>query len=121
MTVFLIDDGEAWFADIMQNHLEEARQRASQLLAAGVVTETGCIVTPTAARRKVRFNGRQTTAYRFMLCVMTQTAASFDEVVRHRCHNGLCINPDHLEFGSRAENKHDDWQAAAYGVDFDLI
>jgi hypothetical protein len=76
---------------------------------------------PTAVRRKLWFNGLQTTAHRFLRGLMTQTAASFDEVVRHRCHNGLCINPDDPEFGGRAENKHDDWQAAAYGVDFDLL
>ena len=46
---------------------------------------------------------------------------TFDDVVRHKCHNGLCINPDHLEIGSRGDNKHDDWEMAAYGVDFDAL
>ena len=46
---------------------------------------------------------------------------AFEDVVRHRCHNGLCINPDHLEAGSRADNKRDDWEFAAYGVDFAML
>jgi excisionase family DNA binding protein len=54
-------------------------------------------------------------------CVLTRTPASFEDVIRHRCHNPLCINPEHLEIGSRADNKHDDWEFAAYGVDFDLL
>jgi hypothetical protein len=52
---------------------------------------------------------------------MTQSVASFDEVVRHRCHNPLCINPDHLMLRSRADNKRDDWEAGAYGVGFSLL
>lgn len=29
------------------------------------------------------------------------------EVVRHKCHNRKCCNPDHLEKGSRKDNYHD--------------
>ncbi len=43
------------------------------------------------------------------------------QVIRHRCHNRLCINPAHLEIGSRADNKRDDWDYEANGVDFDLL
>ena len=46
---------------------------------------------------------------------------SFAEVVRHRCHNRNCINPDHLDIGSRADNKRDDWENWANGVDFDFL
>jgi hypothetical protein len=65
--------------------------------------------------------GRQVPAYRFIYCVLTRTVASYDDVVRHRCNNRHCINPDHLTIGSRADNKHDDWGFAADGVDFDLL
>ena len=44
--------------------------------------------------------------------VVNNEALSFDEVVRYRRNN-----PDHLETGSRCDNKHDDWLFAAYGVD----
>ena len=47
--------------------------------------------------------------------------ASRDRVVRHRCHNRLCVNPDHLEIGSQADNKRDDWEHWAYGVDWDYL
>lgn len=30
-----------------------------------------------------------------------------DEVIRHRCDNPPCVNPDHLEFGTREENMGD--------------
>ena len=47
--------------------------------------------------------------------------ASRDRVVRHRCHNRLCVNPRHLEIGSQADNKRDDWEHWAYGVDWDYL
>ncbi len=121
MSFTLQDDSEVWFSDILENHYEEARSRALSALGQGQKTDTGCIVTPTRARRKVRFRGRQTTAYRFIYCILTRTVAGYDDVIRHRCHNPRCINPEHLEIGTRADNKHDDWDYAAYGVDFDLL
>jgi hypothetical protein len=30
-------------------------------------------------------------------------------VVRHKCHNRLCCNPDHLEIGTQADNVNDMW------------
>jgi len=49
--------------------------------------------------------------------VATRTPAAADEVVRHRCHNRRCVNPDHLQIGSRAANKHDDWEFWTNGID----
>lgn len=69
----------------------------------------------------MRFKGRQLPAYRFVYCVVTRTPAAVDEVVRHRCHNRRCVNPEHLLIGSRADNKHDDWDYWANGVDHRLL
>ena len=100
--IYLDDSQERW-TEILANHLEEARQRALSLIAAGTVTETGCVVTGT------------------IYCVLNDVAPSFEEVIRHRCHNGHCINPEHLDIGSRADNKRDDWDFLANGVDFDYL
>ena len=69
------------------------------------------------APRKVRFDGVQMPAYRFVFCVDHGVALPWHQVVRHRCHNRLCINPAHLQQGDRRDNKHDDWTRAAYGLD----
>jgi hypothetical protein len=121
MTRMLIEPNERWLDDIIRNHHEEALQRVSALLESASETPEGCLVTTGPSRRKVRFRGGQTRAYRFIYSVTRREVPSFDDVVRHRCHNGLCINPDHLEVGSRADNKRDDWEFAAYGVDFDML
>jgi hypothetical protein len=118
--IYLDASQERW-TDIHNNHKEEARQRALSIIAQGTKTDTGCIVTATTAVRKVRFRGGQFAAYRFIYSALNDATPSFEDVIRHRCHNRLCINPAHLDIGSRADNKQDDWDYWANGVDFDLL
>lgn len=36
-----------------------------------------------------------------------------DQIIRHKCHNRKCFNPDHLEIGTQKENFEDfknDWK-----------
>ena len=87
------DESQQWFASILANHQEEALNRASALVAQGLVSEAGCIETPTLDARKVRFKGRQLPAYRFIFCVLNGITAGYDDVVRHRCNNRRCIGP----------------------------
>ena len=115
------DESQQWFASILVNHQEEALNRASTLVAQGLASESGCIETPTLDARKVRFKGRQLPAYRFIFCVLNGITAGYDDVVRHRCNNRRCINPEHLELGSRGENHQDERDFAANGVDFSLL
>jgi hypothetical protein len=86
-----------------------------------IVAQALSFKTPTASPAKVRFRGEQDRAYRFVFCVRHQLAASSREVVRHRCNNRLCVNPDHLELGDRRDNLEDDRRFRARGVDFDLL
>jgi hypothetical protein len=115
------DDSQQWFGIVLKYHLEEARSRAFSLLDEGSKRETGCIETPTLDARKVRFKGRQMSAYRFVFCILNGVVAGYDDVVRHRCNNRRCINPDHLELGSRGENLQDERDFSANGVDFGLL
>jgi len=120
--VYYDDESEAWLRDIFGNHMDEARSRVASLLEKATLDpETGCMITATKGRSKTCFKGRQTAAARFILCVHTQTVAGLDEVARHRCHNPLCINPDHLELGSQADNRQDDFDREAGGVSYELL
>lgn len=85
------------------------------------MTGLGCIETPTLGARKLRFKGRQVAAYRFVFCILNEVLAGYDDVVRHRCNNRRCINPEHLEIGSRGENLQDERDFSANGVDFGLL
>lgn len=113
----LMDESEVWWTTILDQHYETAASKANALIADTVQTANGCLETGTETPRRVRFKGRQLPAYRFVYCLATRIPAAGDEVVRHRCHNRLCINPDHLQFGTRAYNKHDDWEYWANGID----
>jgi hypothetical protein len=115
------DQSQQWFEAVFANHMQEARSRAFSLVEQGIQTETGCIETPTQGARRVRFRGRQLPAYRFIFCVLNQVVAGSDDVVRHRCDNRQCINPDHLELGSHGENVQDERDFDANGVDFGLL
>ena len=117
----LLDDSQNSWTEILTNWRDEAKERARALIAAGRLSENGCIVTDTAAVRKVRFHGHQFPAYRFIYCAVTETVASSEDVIRHRCHNRMCLNPEHLEIGSRADNKRDDWEYWANGFDPDYL
>jgi hypothetical protein len=97
----------------------ERALRTRQRLLEDVVEEpeTFCLLTPTVTPRKVRINGVQIPAYRFIYCERNKIALPWDQVVRHRCANRTCINHRHLEVGDRRDNKHDDWEHWAYGID----
>lgn len=90
------DASQQWFEAVMQNYPEEARSRAASLIAEGTKTDSGCIETPTLDARKVRFRGRQVASYRFVFCILNEVLAGYDDVVRHRCNNRRCINPEYL-------------------------
>ncbi len=79
------------------------------------------MVTDTERRRKIRFNGRQVAACRFVYCLVTGSVLTEDHVVRHRCHNRRCINPDHLQLGTAWDNRQDEYARRGNGVDFDLL
>ncbi|UWQ61851.1 HNH endonuclease [Leisingera caerulea] len=78
-------------------------------------------MTATVRRPKVRFRGRQVAAARFVYCVVNRAVIGATTMVRHRCGNELCCRPEHLVEGSAADNKRDDRDHWANGVDFSLL
>ncbi len=117
----LRDECELWLQDIMNDHYEEALAKANSILARTVEDQNGCWTTTTQRRPKVRFRGRQVAVARFVYCVANRSVIGADTVIRHRCHNELCCNPAHLIEGSAADNKRDDWDYWANGVDYQLL
>jgi hypothetical protein len=117
-----IETNQAWMQDILDNHYEEALARANFFLAETPQDPaTGCLITPTQTPRKVRYRDHQVSVYRLVYCLAKRIALPYHVVIRHRCHNRCCINPAHLIEGSRRDNKHDDWDCAAYGVNYALL
>ena len=115
------DDSEVWLNDLMENHYEEALSRVNSLLSGTTSDENGCWVRATARRPKMKFRGRQVSAARFVYCVLHREVISERVVIRHRCHNERCCRPEHLQSGSARDNKQDDWDYWANGVNYDLL
>ena len=55
------------------------------------------------------FNGRKIPLHRKVYCVANEVSPESISglVVRHRCDNPRCINPEHLELGTVKDNVHD--------------
>jgi hypothetical protein len=73
------------------------------------VRQPDCIFVPGAINgrpKTVRFLGRTISAARYMALLTLGAPRHDDAVVRHLCGNGhlSCVNPDHLEWGSAADN-----------------
>ncbi|MBY6069644.1 hypothetical protein KUW17_23145, partial [Leisingera aquaemixtae] len=58
-----------WYQDILDNHLDQAMLRVEEVLNSAERDDDGCLVTPTKEPRKLRFNGGQDRAYRFVYCI----------------------------------------------------
>lgn len=69
-----------------------------------------CLVLPwVKGRPQMSFEGRRDAAARFVYVAKYGDPLSEERVVRHRCNNERCINPDHLIAGYRADNERDKW------------
>ena len=115
------DRSQIWYEYLLEYHSEEAKEKVASVLADTTVDENGCMVTATKEPRTVRFQGGSDRAYRFVLSVLSDYAPSSDELVRHRCNNRRCVNPDHLQFGVRLENWLDEIDCKANSVGFQRL
>lgn len=55
---------------------------------------------------KIRLGGRECAAHR-VAWVLTHGEPPTGNVIRHMCHNRLCVRPDHLAMGTQKDNVAD--------------
>lgn len=77
----------------------------------GVVDENGCVncishKTKDGVYPRFKNNYRDWLIHRYIFSKYCESIPE-GEVVRHKCDNPKCINPDHLERGTVADNNYD--------------
>ena len=78
------------------------------------IDDNGCFICTSHAGdpfgyRKITINGKSKSMHRF---IYEEMFGPIPEglVVRHKCDNPRCINPEHLELGTIADNNRDIWE-----------
>lgn len=61
------------------------------------------------------FQGQRWLAYR-LVYTMIKGDIPDGHVVRHKCDNSLCCNPEHLELGTQSDNEHDKYRRDRAGL-----
>ena len=75
------------------------------------IDENGCWICTSHGRdrdgySRLMINQKTTGVHRFVYA-RTHGSISNDVVVRHKCDNPTCINPDHMEIGIQSDNVRD--------------
>lgn len=97
-----------YWTKVFEDYAHAAIVRVADLLQEAELQAGGCMVLSGKTPRKVKFRGGRKYAYQFVHTVLTTMLTSYEDVVRHTCHNRNCIRPDHLISGTRADNYQDE-------------
>lgn len=95
-----------WWAQVIENVSVTAPLITNLVLRAERSPE-GCLEASVARSKRISVGGRQVYAYQLIYWAGNALIPNSQDVVRHKCHNRRCINPQHLTHGTQMENIND--------------
>lgn len=96
-----------WWAETFESS-EQTYQKLAKLLSKCDAREVGCWELNTNSPARVQYRDRRLYAYQLVYWAGKTLLPAHGDVVRHKCHNRLCINPNHLIHGTQRDNIDDE-------------
>lgn len=95
-----------WWATVFEQR-EQTIKQIHLLIDLSKNSPAGCKTIGTTRPKRIKLNGKQIYGYQLVYWAGNALLPAAGEVVRHMCHNRLCINPIHLTHGTQRENIRD--------------